>query len=1204
MKEKSNTYSNEFNRMLQLSGMSAKVIKKILKEDEEPDDFLSNFEFDFSKLGGDLSVVSTGELTKEEKAFLVLNSIDKIKARQFGLNTEYNPRTPGAKPEAEGGTKGTIYTKQSIQKLPGTSGVLKSLGKNKMLPIAHGQDMEHSDLGGKWQVSRKNASAISYTKNSKISPKGKLQLEFLQRMLSKRPLPPNGNPNIDIEEILSGNLGQMSNMVIGNAELILRDFFKEAISPILTQVLQRGHRPGDMQFSLMIEGGIDKAIDKTKEGMYDQSFDNYGAWFIQVVKNYAIDELKKTTSMKLIPDIYDVLENTPHPTKIESKLSPDKASGNFDNVEDGLNGFVYVYNTTESAYNDFVNPEINSPLTFHNIKNPAKYYSSVQKTLPGELLQTTTSNSYDYVNIPAKEVMNSARNEVNSILNSIADEILQQGAQIGGRIVRDKNRTDVGRTLDVLFAGTNYVEGQPLEVVGTKGFKEQSLNEDRKQRTRPTYEVKVIDTATGEPKIVDVPAVLFKPENKVSSRMATMAQNNKALVLEVLYQLLSYGSIKPVYTKQVFLLNDVNNNWIIKNKGDNVAVDSDGNFIIPYFKEDANSKYDSSSIPMEYIWTSGKYSEETNRQIIKNIRESVAQKGIDYPSDFLQDPNKELTFINRIRQSLREYFGYYSADNIIQKNRDKLSKLIQNYSLEQNQGISQVAEGRIRKAIQKLLENKFIKQEAETKIPKKKMNETMTMEQFKKLISESVITILNEDMDLTMDNGGRVANNEAEEPALDVDTGTPETRHANSKYANTASILTKISFKLNEQEVAFLDGEIDKTLATGRVNPKLTYEKSAQARLENTSRFDYYTTALATIYKKGSQRDNIQKAMFIIFSPYIINTVEHGSGNDKLSTLARFVAKKAGIQQDLWSLKDIKTSFYADVIIDSIYEAIEYSLEKFDPERGGTFFPVLLYKAANNVKDGLDAAVNKIQFSGKKSSLDEPIGDEQDGDTGVDKLTGNEGDVPIDQKEGAKSFADALKTFIQAKLSQKEEHKKFLDVFNLLMDGNNLREITDKIFPMSAGPEEDKKAYGLVRAWKGRMEDFITAFIENGDFQKYVFRTTGIHVNFPNNKFRFKIQDENGKEEKSEPIEIYIETGEDANGQMTGYWKDITPNMSGGEKSTEDKLGDLVFGEPGENERLQQVPSHWEDREHGFVPEPDESDNLTEVKKFIENLIS
>ena len=712
----------EANRLQELAGISKKEgstsIKSVSLIKESEDDLFGDIGDVFSQqvaaLQGKISNANT--LDKDLKTAMVLNNVSEAEAVEMDLYTKYNPKTKGAKSDTD---NGTLYTKAPVQKLSGAISGFRNLEKKDRTPLTWGDDPEAKTTGvpdkhslAKWHPLPKDENIISYEphvdkfgfKTFTLSDRGKQQIEFLERMISDRPLPlsNDGNEDINIESALVG--GKYKTLVITNAEKIIRDFFNKAVVPIVATALKRNKSvPKDAQFQRFVENGVDHAIDQTKNKKYNSaSFSNYGAWFMQVVKNKVIDQLKSETSFNLdTTHIYDMLMNMPGPLKIDSQLNPKEAYGNYNSVVENpkftftkngkeYNYFTYVYNNPEDALADLESKATKSgesetgfqksPLKAQYLREPGVFYKSFMKEKPAFTSQETESPEYfeNYEDVPANVLTRIASKEVDAILEQISKEIVVSSAKVGESVKLSGRENAKYPTLQ---KGKSYqVEEKGADPVPGGGTPKKFY---------------IVTDETGEK--IKVGARALTPIEAVEGNVMSKARENEQSVVEIMRLLLNYGRMKPAYTKTVYIpkFNEGQGGYSVKNVGDTAVSDRTGKLIIPYASAKDGARYkDLETAPIEYVWTSEKYSDEVNDKIISDLTRVANEKGINLPNQYFGPDNeplylktndenlkgKTIEFINGVRNALRRFFGFSTIENpIIKKNRDVLKRLLDNW---------------------------------------------------------------------------------------------------------------------------------------------------------------------------------------------------------------------------------------------------------------------------------------------------------------------------------------------------------------------------------------------------------------------------------------------------------------------------------------------------------------------------------------------
>lgn len=726
----------------------------------ENDDLFGDFNDIFTQQFNDLQGRVVGKLSKDLKTAMVLNNVKQNVAVELDLHTAYDPHTAGAKADPDSAeNRQTIFDKKPIEKIKGgedeferLKGITKEPDGSKVITkpqtsvpvtfvdseIEGKLDADTRKSLAKWHPLPKDESIISYHRTRDqhgyetftLSDKGKEQLEYLQRMLSGRPLHKPNDPNIAVEMVLANPSFIYKDVVIVNSEKIIRDFFTKAVTPIVASVLKRTKAvPKDAQFDRFVTVAVDHAIDATKAKKYDsKNYTNFGAWFMQVVKNKVIDQLKGITTFQVDSAyVYDMLSNMSGPLNVDSQLNPKEAQGNYTRVINSdktftkngeeKNYYTYIYDNPEDAIADLDAAAVKtdegylkSPLRSAYLREPGLFYKSFirgnsfaatnnqniepyydQEDVKTNLARTTDdtlsmSPEYfeNYEDIPAAQVIQIANQEVTNILTEIARQIVVTSASVGET---------------VKLSGRENAKYPTL----TKG-KSYTVNEKGKDETPSGGGIgknyyKVIDDTGAELKVSARALTPTSSAGGAGDSIASKVQQNEAAVVEILRLLLQYGRMKPVYTKTVYF--PKNGEWITKNKGETALTDRTGRLTMPYAAKKENARYgDIESAPIEYVWSAEKRSAEVSDQLIDDVARVAQEKGLTLPSQFFtvdnkpryREPNapentkeKTVEFINSIRNALRKYFGFTTLqDPIIQKNRNVLKKLVDNYKLAIN----------------------------------------------------------------------------------------------------------------------------------------------------------------------------------------------------------------------------------------------------------------------------------------------------------------------------------------------------------------------------------------------------------------------------------------------------------------------------------------------------------------------------------------
>jgi len=709
----------------------------------------------------------TGDLDKDLKAAMVLNNVSEYEAALLDLYTKYNPMTKGAKPEVEGGEQGTVYAKSPAQKLPGGSREINRLSYKKLgieqdmidkleaegthtpeeierivagemaklrrAPLSFDEapglkrDARTKDSLAKWQPTRKNASIISYV-NGTLTNRGKQQLEFLSRMLSKRPLRPNGDENIDIEQALFDTIYVQA--IVDNAEDIIRDFYNKALVPILSRRLKRNIiSPKDAQFDRLKTAGIDHAIDMTRDGKYNASgeYQNYGAWFLTTAIHKAIDGLKPISDLRVdfknasdMLSAYDVESNGPF--KVKSKLSPEKAIGGYNDVSEGsyktkdgelVPYFIYSYNEPLNVLHDLevggkeIEDGKKSPLSPDFLIEKGKFYVSTPKYVPPTQDFVNPTFDENIAVIPGDAFLKFASEKVNSVLDRIASQMTLD-AYNGKGNVPEGEEVRISRNVDNY---PTFTKGQYYKVVS-----KEKMPPPTGGPAKNYY--KLIDN-NGDEQLVSSYDTMAK--KAIDPKVVAKLRDTKKSTVEILRMMLQYGDVMELYSKAAYFYNPKESNpdkqWTRVDSGGKVKINpKTGEEIIPFkIKGDAKSQYKSrEEIPTIWKWialTSGeKGTKEVNLQIIDELSALAKERNLDLSPDYFDvDKNPKykknpkllpntIQYLNTIRKKLKDYF-----EEGAQQSKADLSNLLKYYVKSEEAVAKGLAENHIRKAVREML---------------------------------------------------------------------------------------------------------------------------------------------------------------------------------------------------------------------------------------------------------------------------------------------------------------------------------------------------------------------------------------------------------------------------------------------------------------------------------------------------------------------
>ena len=478
-------------------------------------------------------------------------------------------------------------------------------------------------------------------------------------------------------------------------------------------------------------------------------------------------------------------------------------------------------------------------------------------------------------------------------------------------------------------------------------------------------------------------------------------------------------------------------------------------------------------------------------------------------------------------------------------------------------------------------------------------NKKLTFESLKKFIISRTFKILKEEEIANDEEFDDSSELDSKEDVGQVDTMNPEESNLDLDFSNISAKINELSKNFSEDELVDLYELIEKAKTTGRLGNNFNYNKMSEGH--KIKQFNFITTVLASLYKDDStlenEKKNIRDVLFIaMVQPDEFTSFEKGSGGNRPSLISRIVAKNAGIYNfvERTGRKTIDGENLRAIVSSAIEDAFDYSLENFNPSRGGQLPSNIIFNATSRAKSQVQSKYAKTalgQSSGglKGSSLDEPLGDsDEDVDqTKSDRITGEEGQKSTSQKEAAKELSDVMQNFIISRLQSNIKHgginPSFLEVAKLLFQGHILSEISDIL----------GKPAGTVRQIKKRMEEVITFYVQNGSFQKYIKDKTGIKVNFTNNKYAFSVQGVGEEGEKENPLEYFKQTGIDiATGDPKGEWVPLETEKEEGVDS--DTLGDIAFPkriQVGEKVKISNLPVLMKIN-------PEEYKNLSSKKEY------
>jgi hypothetical protein len=963
--------------------------KKAIKENADIFDDLDDI---FDRGEGEFDKEGKSSLDPELKTAMVLNNLDQNEVVLFDAYTKYNPQTLGAHASK---STGTLFDKVPREKLPDVAKELRTIISNGRRPVSWGEDQKLKTEPitdplslAKWQSSAKNKNIISYN-NGRLTPTGKAQIEFLARMVSGKP-----DPSSKIEELLLDS--KYKNLIIANSEAILRDYFYHVLIPMAMALTKRqSFHPEDWQLEDFIVGGLDKAIDKTKEGKYNTGKGNYGAWVISTVKNSIIDKLKKITDFKVDEsEVYEMLRYAKGPLKIQSSLDPKEAQGVYDSVEqiqsdsEGKQYWNYIYNDPMNVLSDLVKTSarkgeedlggklLKSPLQARYLKDPGKFYKGVAKELQSADIEKGGEYEIDTDSIiDVQKLPQEAKNEIYGIFDNVLGDI----------------RANVDK-----YKAKNFIKNMET----------------------------------------------FKDATK-----------------ELMFKLLQYGGMVPVYAKPVELTDGVRaaGSPVVLNPRTGMPEAT----VKGVFPDVQNGL-------IKYVWRVRRdfgSDEGLKTELTKSFVEEMINKGIAIPEK-IKDINSEAGlkdakfFVNGVYSLLKKYFGSAeSSSQEVNSKRADLDVLLQNISS------ALLAENFKKKEVEKA--RKLIQNIIKMKITLSELRQYIRTEAKKLLENESsmpdAITYEAEGVESSFENNPEDSQEKTED-----------------SYSNVGSYLKGLSSKFSPEKLDELDREVSYIIERGRG------ERNFQNQNGNTDEFNYITSSLAGQYKNASetQKDNIKSYLLFAYSPFSLK----GSG---LSNYGLMVGKRAGIAEDLFFSTNVKVDEYHNMISEAIYEAVLYALNNYDSNKGN-FGSLLTFKSISNVKDNFKDVQKKLP-SDMVSRLDDPIygsEGEDDSDTGAERLAGAD-QYSFEQKGKVRAIGKAMSEFVREKFSS-TRFEKALELYNLLVEeGMSLDEISQMT---------GTKVATLTVA-KHRLEEALTHFVEDGSLPRYIKDKTGIKMDFPDNRF-------------------------------------------------------------------------------------------------------
>lgn len=474
-----NPIITEVERMLFLSGHFPKKVELVrevvdktkqtlINEDnvEDAGGLFVDINDEFKKSSKNDGAGDTGgqkvEIPTALKMAMVLNRIQADDAKLLGAITGYEPHTKGAKPDAlTGQDTGTYYEKRPVKKLSDAGQEIKDM--NGFVPVTFTDitaDLtdEQKKQATKWLSHKKDRFMISYA-GGKLSPVGKSQIEFLARIISGKP------EGKDETKLLKSKYAVAAK---NSAFQILYDFYYHVLIPIITELGKRTKfTPYDLQLDIMITEGLINALEKAKEGKYDTSYGNFGAWIMRAAKNKAIDHLRKIVDFKLDEThVFDMLSSMSGPLVMTSDLEPEKAHGNYDDVvvsKANPGYWDYIYADPVKAMSDFTAGRHrtedgikSSPLKAEHLLNPSRFYKGFAKSITGAQIDTGGQYEMETELFPIKKLPSEAKNEMYVILDKVADEIIANYKEYGIKNIASSLRVNKELFKDLLFSLLNY----------------------------------------------------------------------------------------------------------------------------------------------------------------------------------------------------------------------------------------------------------------------------------------------------------------------------------------------------------------------------------------------------------------------------------------------------------------------------------------------------------------------------------------------------------------------------------------------------------------------------------------------------------------------------------------------------------------------------------------------------------------------------
>lgn len=349
-------------------------------------------------------------------------------------------------------------------------------------------------------------------------------------------------------------------------------------------------------------------------------------------------------------------------------------------------------------------------------------------------------------------------------------------------------------------------------------------------------------------------------------------------------------------------------------------------------------------------------------------------------------------------------------------------------------------------------------------------------------------------------------------------------------YFSLGNYISNESKNINENDKKFIINEVNGIIHNGKGN--LTYENTIKTSRELI--FNLIISIVASLYKGvgSNEKSNIRSFVFIAFNPYI-GTQSHPS------KFSNTVIKQSGAKHNELEGEE-KTKFFIDIISDSIFESIDYSLNAYKPDSASFVF-LLTLKSSSKIRDMLKSQKAKKNSKIYADRSIEDIGDVQDSDFEYD-----------DFNLMKLNFIKVIDGFIKMKLEQSKysiNHLWFYQRF--VLENKSLNEMAEELQNRDIDKEDKPKDYPRkVRVIKIRFEYYIDKFVKDGTFQNYILKHTGIPAKFPNNEFKLKMNKE--EEIESEPLLIWKY---DDNNPDKGEWVEI--NLKDKNSYVKDKIYEI-----------------------------------------------